>query len=318
MQRLEQLHFGEKTLLLPCFFPSVSSVKTNLTPLQYVQLLSGLEYPQFLLSAYDYENAGPERNALAEYVMQAQRQNCTILLDSGNYESFWRHDKSWDADHFRRACRRLNPDISFCFDEQDPPEDRELAASAAISRIEGDMQALPEQIVLPIVHGTSNNLPWLVADVVRKVRPKLVVIAERELGQGIAERCRTLAAIRSRLNEMDSYWPIHLLGTGNPFSILAFALSGADSFDGLEWCQTVVEFASGQLSHFQHWDLYASTSPLANSGELPYQQKTLAHNLAFWADLMKGVRDYLKSGTPSPLIAEILGRISPALPGHIL
>jgi len=318
MERLKSMRFGSRELLLPCFVPSVSSIRTSLAPSQYVQVLSGLQCPQFLISAYDYErSSNDQKDVLAKYIEEAQRNGCVVVLDSGNFEAFWRSDKQWSTELFWSASKILKPDVTFSFDELDPPNDWEGASATAISRVDLDSKALPGQTVLPIVHGNSANLPLVVFDVVKKIRPRMVVVPERELGDGIIERCRTLAGIRARLNELDTYCPIHLLGTGNPYSILTFVLSGADSFDGLEWCQSVADFSSGQLSHFQHWDLFAASSPLAGARDVPYQQKTLAHNLAFWAGLMKEVREYLRDGTPTPLIDEILSKVRPVLPQEL-
>jgi len=318
MQRRGQVQFNGKALLLPCFFPSVSTVKTNLAPSQYIQILQALGFPQFLVSAYDYVNSeDSERDAFLENLTRAKENGSTVLLDSGNYESFWERDPNWTAGCFRDACRSLGPNLAFCFDDQSPPLDRDGAAEAAISRLDADLLALPGQCVLPIVHGHSSILPHIVGTVCRRVKPKMVAVAERELGDGITERCRTVAEIRKRLDEFESYCPLHLLGTGNPFSILAFVLSGADSFDGLEWCQTVADFSTGQLSHFQHWDLYASSSPVGSASGIPYPQRTLAHNLVFWADFMKGVREFVERGTPSVLVEGILRKVRPILPVEI-
>ena len=42
------LFIAQTVLPLPCFFPSVSSVKTNLMPVDYVELLGAAAYPLFL------------------------------------------------------------------------------------------------------------------------------------------------------------------------------------------------------------------------------------------------------------------------------
>jgi len=280
-----------------------------------LQLLVDLQYPQILFSAFDFERSDDaERHLITSYFETAKQMGCAVLLDSGNYEAFWKADASWAQQDFRNACQALDPSFAFCFDDQNPPADREGAAAASIACIRADSAALPTQNVFPIVHGTAPDIPSIVWDVVSEIRPQMVAVPERELGDGMLHRCRTLAALRTRLNELDYYCPIHLPGTGNPHSILAFVLCGADSFDGLEWCQTVVDYTSGRLSHFQHWDLYSSGSPLVNVDGIPYQQKTLAHNLVFWAELMRAIRDFLKGSEPTQLIKEMLEVVKPVLP----
>jgi queuine/archaeosine tRNA-ribosyltransferase len=318
MQRTDEITFGKATVLLPSFYPSVSSVKTNLGPADYVQLLTGLRFPQFLFSAYDYQHADEaERHRLDGYFGQARDQGVVMLLDSGNYESFWLRDTRWSAMSFHDVCRTVRPPMAFSFDDQYPPDTAEGAGNVAVERARSDTEAVLGQVIIPIVHSRPGLLPSTVANVVRALRPPMVAVAERELGNGIAERCRSIAVIRNQLNEVEYYCPIHVLGTGNPYSLFAFVLSGADSFDGLEWCQTVVDFSTGQLSHFQHWDLFASTSPIRTTEDLPYQQRTLAHNLVFWAELMRSIRKFVRHGISTELTDSMLTRIRPILPLHI-
>jgi hypothetical protein len=51
--RQTTLYVAETVVPLPCFFPSVSSVKTNLMPVDYVELLDAAGHPLFLASAFD-------------------------------------------------------------------------------------------------------------------------------------------------------------------------------------------------------------------------------------------------------------------------
>ena len=62
-------------------------------------------------------------------------------------------------------------------------------------------------------------------------------------------RAKTIIKIRKTLAPKKQYYPLHLLGTGNPLSILIYSICGADSFDGLEWCQTTVDYNTGLLYH---------------------------------------------------------------------
>jgi queuine/archaeosine tRNA-ribosyltransferase len=318
MQRASEIELRGAAVALPTFYPSVSSVKTNLSVSDYVRVLVEVGYPNFLVSAYDYVHAeDDERQLINQDLKRATEAGSVILLDSGNYESFWLRDATWSADSFQGVCRVMHPSLAFSFDDQNPPDHREGAIAAALGRARSDSLALPGQVIVPIVHNRPIFIPDVVADVVRAARPVMVAIPERELGEGIVERCRAIASVRSRLNELEYYCPIHVLGTGNPYSLFAFALSGADSFDGLEWCQTVVDFASGQLSHFQHWELFTEGSPIPKAEDFPYQYRTLAHNLVFWAELMRSIREFIRHGRSTDLTDAILSRIRPILPVNI-
>src|SRR5437867_3288237 len=101
MDRAKSLAVGGGCIPLPCFFPSISTVKTNAPPRDYLELLVALREPQFLLSAYDiYHAREQERQALEALVSKANAQGALALLDSGNYEAFWKADNSWSIHTF--------------------------------------------------------------------------------------------------------------------------------------------------------------------------------------------------------------------------
>jgi len=89
----------------------------------------------------------------------------------------------------------------------------------------------------------------------RKVSP-FIAVPERELGEGICKKADTVIKIREKLNTIGRYQPIHILGTGNPLSILILAAAGADLFDGLEWCRTVADRDTGFLFHHQQFEFF--------------------------------------------------------------
>lgn len=63
LTRPGRMMIGNGELALPAFFPSVSSVKTTLSPLYYVELLSSLVAlnGQFLVSAFDLGQDSEQR-----------------------------------------------------------------------------------------------------------------------------------------------------------------------------------------------------------------------------------------------------------------
>ena len=89
--RKYELPIAQKTISLPCFFPSVSSVKTNLMPVDYIELLAASAYSLFLVSAYDIANSFLEhRSRIDSALHKSKESGVAILMDSGNYEGFWR------------------------------------------------------------------------------------------------------------------------------------------------------------------------------------------------------------------------------------
>ena len=59
-----ELYIAGTVLQLPCFFPSVSSVRTNLNPVDYVELLDLSGHPHFLVSAYDLSHCPDDQPSI--------------------------------------------------------------------------------------------------------------------------------------------------------------------------------------------------------------------------------------------------------------
>ena len=151
--------------------------------------------------------------------------------------------------------------------------------------------------VVPIVHAPVDVLPEIVRDVADRLNPVMIAVPERELGQGIIARAQTVFKIRTLLDDAGTDCPIHLLGTGNPLSILVYVLSGADSFDGLEWCKTSIDHESARPYHFQQREFFGTQSELSPLSSLPYAQTTLAHNLLFYRKWMKEIQKSAEEGS---------------------
>lgn len=290
--RPSSLMVGERSLPLPVFFPSISSVKTALLPQEYLQLMSSLTglTTQFLVSAFDLAGL-PESIAALEALSAARSQGAIALMDSGNYESFWKDAQSvWTQELFHETLKKFPVDLAFSFDEQKPPKDKQEHVALVIDRWRNDQLAAGSCLIVPIVHAAADQLPEICAAVAKASGITIIAVAERRLGDGILQRFDTVKAIRAELNGLGRYIALHLLGTGNPISIAAYTAAGADSFDGLEWCQTVVDHDTGLLYHLSQSEFFAAQTSWAEAG-LSFQARTLAHNLEFFAAWMSRLRE---------------------------
>jgi queuine/archaeosine tRNA-ribosyltransferase len=283
---------GKKRLALPAFFPSVSSVKTALLPEEYLQLLASLTgvVDKFLMSAFDLDAIERPNEAMAS-LMKARQGGSIALMDSGNYESFWKDAKSrWTQEKFHDTLARFPFDLAFAFDEQSPPSANTEHLDLVVSGWHRDQRAAGECYIVPIVHSSAGELPGLCAAVAKTTGVKMIAVAERRLGEGFLQRFETVGCIRKALNGLGRYVALHLLGTGNPISIASYVAAGADSFDGLEWCQTAVDHESGLLHHLSHADFFAAQTSWTDA-ELSFQARTLAHNLEFFTGWMTLLRE---------------------------
>jgi hypothetical protein len=152
----------------------------------------------------------------------------------------------------------------------------------------------------------------ILASVAKELQPLLIAVPERELGDGLVQRVTTVARIRRELDLIGWYCPLHLLGTGNPLSIAALSAAGADSFDGLEWCRTVVDYATGYLFHCQHFDCFSDSRgnriqvprirQIVESVALPYALRALSYNVDYFKDMSQTLRGLIRSGQTKTLL----------------
>ncbi len=216
---------------------------------------------------------------------------------SGNYESYWKNaQKNWSQVDYHKIVSKITCDLIFGFDEQSPPTNMDDHITLVVERWKMDQNVAGDRRVIPIVHSGSSELPELCARVIGETGVDIIGVPERRLGNGIVERALSLKAIRSSLNKLGRYVLIHVLGTGNPASIAFYSAMGADSFDGLEWCQTVVDHDTGTLHHLSHIDFFRLQTPWGESEKLSFHAQVLAHNIDFISRWMEHLRNAMHRG----------------------
>ena len=295
--RPASLVVGQRKLPVPVYFPSISSVKTTLRPIDYLQVLSSLVgvNGQFLVSAFDLAAIG-DSDMVVQMLRVARDTGAITLMDSGNYKSFWKDAQGcWTQAAFHKVLGTYSFDLAFGFDQQQPPDDFSEHVALVVARWREDQAAAGDCLIVPIVHGTAETLPDLCAQIAQDTLVPIIAVAERRLGEGIFERTRSVAALRESLDRTGRYVGLHLLGTGNPMSIALYSWAGADSFDGLEWCQTVVDHDSGLLFHLSQSDFFRQQTSWGTQ-DISFQARTLAHNLMFYADWMQSLRQAVHAG----------------------
>lgn len=313
--------FG-KRLSLPSLFLSVSSHETQLTPGLAVQALRIHQAPTILVSAYDAVGARRDEQMLEELALYRQAGGF-VLVDSGNYEASRLRDLDWSPNQLAQALAVIPHDCIFSFDILSPSPDPdaavdEIAASVARNR------SFTSAPVLPILHAAgleaggfdTDVLPQHLRRVAERIRAPMLAVPERELGAGLIERARTMIRIRQALSDLPFYQAVHLLGTGNPWSIAVLGAAGADSFDGLEWCRVVVDHGSGRLHHYQHFDFFRyqaeySDSPITQAAlgmpDITYPAKVAFHNLDYFQELAAKLRIAAAKGDFEALVVGMLG-----------
>jgi len=331
LSRPSRIEILGKEILLPGFFRSVSSFETQVPPLACLELLDWHEAKLVLVSAYDMILAD-NRSAIYDVIRKMQKRGAFVIMDSGNYEAYRNHDfktksnkKGWSREKFASAITRVPFDFAFGFDDFKTGDDATKVVADVIRRTRLDHDLDRTKLFCPIVHAPtseegvrlSDKLPEIVYGVAKELRPHVVAVPERELGNGLIERAKAVRAIRTALDELSWYQPLHLLGTGNPWSIAVLSAAGADLFDGLEWCRTVASDENGVLYHFQHYDLFRYQARVAKSSatklsvdnkKVPYAARVALHNLEVFNNWMEKVQNHIRDGTAKTFLAQTLGK----------
>ncbi|MFZ2147909.1 MAG: hypothetical protein WAV28_11875 [Sedimentisphaerales bacterium] len=160
----------------------------------------------------------------------------------------------------------------------------------------------------PLIHAQyPDDFQLICNQVAKRSNPALIAVPERELGEGVLAIAQTVRSIREGLNKTGQYYPLHIVGAGNPLSILIYTACGADSFDGLDWCQTVVDHATAYLHHSLQLDFFAHQTPNISKLKLPYLTHAFAHNLVFYLGWMEKIRGSIEEGN----VAEMTARFIP-------
>jgi len=305
--RLFTLPAGGTTLHLPAFFPSISSLKGELSSQAFLSLILSVDHPLLLVSAFDiYYAESAHRRAIYAMLQDAHERRTVVLLDSGRYESYWSRGQAWSAASLARVLRRAPCPLAFCFDEYNGPRTSNGLATEVDKAVARDQRASKNATILPIIHGSPAILPALTLKVAQRLHPLMIAVPERDLGEGLLERASNVTAIRRALGRIGRYIPIHLLGTGSPISILTYTLAGADSFDGLAWSNTAIDHATARQYHFHQAELLDSRFlPIPLSGEA-YTETTLINNLVFYGRWLHTIRDALLTGKLDELAASYI------------
>jgi queuine/archaeosine tRNA-ribosyltransferase len=308
-------------VLLPSLFMSVSSHETQLIPSEAVEALRAFNAPTILVSAYDLvTRRKPEK--MIEELHEYRKNGGFILVDSGNYEKSRLGTKHWSPKGLEEALAQTPHDWVFAFDAMKTKHDPDKAIEEIINGVERD-KTFTTAPVLPIVHAPAkkkggyklDTLPYVMREVSSKLQPPIIAVPERELGAGLVTRAKSVRAIREELDKLPYYQPLHILGTGNPWSIALLAAAGADSFDGLEWCRFVIDRDKEKLHHFQHYDFFTDQSvnslfvkeALADAN-IGYAGKVAFHNLDYFSEFIDMMRAMFMGDKVEAFLVGLLGK----------
>jgi len=348
--RPESFIANGKTLQLPSFVRSVSSYETLLSP-RYSLLALALHPSSepILVSTYDLlRSPGIDRTDISQRVSEIADRGAAVFVDSGNYEAFRKGERSqlqsgdsgasWAARDFHNALQEISGDLVLSYDDPFPVGKPVEIARAVARQVAIDEKKSRGTQIIPVVHAPlvtdkrrPEELPEIIESLVKEIDCSIVAIPERELGDGVITRAKSVQNVRAVMNSSTRYRAIHLLGTGNPITLAVLAAVGADVFDGLEWCRTAIDHDTALLHHPQHFDFFMDQCKFSefegvrtftSDRTRDFRLRLLVHNLDFFHRWITDFRSYVERGQVKEFLGmylseQIMAKLESSLSGVI-
>jgi hypothetical protein len=310
LSRVLEVNVNGKNFVTPAYFPAISSYKIKIPFDKLVYLLVSYSYPRALVSAYDLFHAEKSKRKTLLTAISTFRDKGFLFLDSGVYESSWRVDQKWNLKSYRNLVSQVECDFYSSFDflptKANDKIDKEFKRRT-FKNILASHNVSQKSMFVPILHGLNPNQLISILTKFVKTHPDLsgtIAITERDCGMSFLEKAKTIVTIRKILDKNDNQNLLHLLGCGNPLSMLFFSYCGVDTFDSLDWVEHIIDRNSLKINDFSQLELLYCDCPICSGIERDYTEKALLHNLLFYQDFMMQIQSLIKNNDISRFLRE--------------
>lgn len=311
--RLVEVEIEGKKLITPTYFPAISSYGIKYSFPSLIRLFFAYLHPRLLISAYDLHFLPIRTRRELCRGIEEYSKNCIVFLDSGVYESYWRADRRWNRSLYKKSMASIEFDFYSSFDVL-PGKDSEEFVKNAIDSILASRNFCDKPGFVPILHGISpDKLVLSVNEFVRDY-PDLcnfVAVPERDCGNNVVEKAQTVCRIRNLLDDGDAFNRsriLHILGCGNPISLLLLSYCGANTFDSLDWIKHVVDPNRLAISDFSHLELMNCDCLVCANSKRHYVETVLLHNLLFYQNYMLQIQTLIKKNELRQLLDRYVGQ----------
>jgi hypothetical protein len=311
LSRVTELTINGKKLVTPTYFPAISSYGIKHPFQSLFQLLTAYSYPRILFSAYDFHflNREDKKQLLLEMSRYSQ-QGGFVYVDSGIFESFWRADSQWTYDLYKSSISEMDFDFYSSFDVLPGVNDAEYEKET-FERISASRGLSTKAEFVPILHGIDSDRLVSLTEKFMRLFPNIstvIAVPERDCGDDIVEKARTVMKIRNLLDDHEGNKVLHILGCGNPVSLLLLSYSGADSFDSLDWIKYVINKKDLTTNDFSHLELTNCGCAFCSDMTRGYTEKVLLHNLHFYQDFMVQIQSLIRTGEIAKFSQKLVGK----------
>ena len=316
--RLIELIINNKTLLAPTYFPAISSFGIKYSFSSLLSLFLYYKFPRVLISAYDWYFLPDETRNETLSELEKYRLDSFVFMDSGIFESYWKDDKRWKIKLHQETLAESTFDLHTSFDIL-PSQNckdfvNETIDAAICSREQCDKAGF-----IPVIHGNPDEVLLITKRLV-KSRPDLcnfIALPERDCGESIMEKAHTIHEIRKIMDSGEDGTGsrmLHLLGCGDPLSMLLFVYAGASSFDSLDWIKFCADPDQLFLHNFSHLELLNCDCVACSRKGVPYVEKVFLHNLLFYQNYVLRLQELINEDSLGKLLEEhfsktLLGKV---------
>ncbi|MHA1314089.1 MAG: hypothetical protein ACTSRB_09300 [Candidatus Helarchaeota archaeon] len=305
MKRRISKEINGKKIEIPFFIPALTTVRNFHSYSNLLKVLIERNVSNFMISAYDvYSFLEEGKKHFFDFLKNNSKS--IIFLDSGAYETYYLQKKnSWNNRKLIRVVNEIKPDVIVSLDlisnEPQSKIDFTIKNYEEIrKRVKDDkflFEIVIQDIELDKIQKYLNKLP---------IDEKLLAICfpERNLGFSFTKRIKTLEKIVDLLKTNGWYSKvlIHLMGCSDPQLIKEYVKYGIDIFDGVHWQDSTAHHKNYHLIDYSRLlELecnceYCSEfrKIIKNDIEMlekHYNYYNLNHNLTFYADFMKMIRE---------------------------
>ena len=309
--RITATSIDSKSLVTPTYFPAISSFGVKHRVDSLFNLLVEYSYPRLLISAYDIHSMENSKkrdlsNRIKEYMKQS-----FVFIDSGRFESWWYKDSEWSFELYRKTVESMEYDFYTSLDVFPSFETRSKGyINTVVNSIESSRTISSSPGFIAVFHGsTPIELVSTIEKSLEKVKdlPGIIAIPERDCGINIVDKAKTISKVRRVLDKYDDGLLLHILGCGHPKSLALFSYCGADMFDSLDWINSVVDIERFNLTDISYLDFIDCNCKFCKEESMIYIERVLLHNLLFYQNFMKSLRNSIRENRFLPKIKKIVG-----------
>jgi len=220
-------------------------------PAAAFELLTANAFDESLLiSAYDikYNQVHDPKSLVAGFATSAYAIPGFLIIDSGWYEATLgsdlgepyqelRNHSPWTSEAFLELVKSLDADVKAALVSFDlhAPYDEQISRAQEFF---ADNPRFVRTIMLKPPQDRSyhqNHIKEIVPLAARLRAFDIIGVTEKELGNTILNRLKTIADLADALEEAGVTAPIHIFGGLDPLFTPLYFAAGAEVFDGLSW-----------------------------------------------------------------------------------